>query len=265
MTNDNAVPQKQTSRCRWWIHLVLIGGYFVAAIPLLLVKAPRRSSSIGSGGLLTTCAFEIAIFAVVFGLGWLASRASSEELLLKWRQGWWTVPLGIGYSIVMRIAIAVVLILIVATLLVTGVLDRDHVATFSRESRPAVERIVDRAAMENDRVYYWLTITVVSFVVAGLREELWRSGTLAGMRALWPDLFEDRDGQIAAVALIAIAFGLAHLSLGLVASAMAAILGFLLGIIMVLHHSIWPAVIAHGMFDATTFALLPIALQHFQR
>jgi len=26
---------------------------------------------------------------------------------------------------------------------------------------------------------------------------------------------------------------------------------------MVLHRSIWPAVIAHGAFDATTFALLP--------
>jgi membrane protease YdiL (CAAX protease family) len=30
------------------------------------------------------------------------------------------------------------------------------------------------------------------------------------------------------------------------------------------HRSIWPAVIAHGMFDATTFALLPLAMQHLQ-
>jgi membrane protease YdiL (CAAX protease family) len=46
---------------------------------------------------------------------------------------------------------------------------------------------------------------------------------------------------------------------------MAMILGFLLGIIMVVHQSIWPAVIAHGMFDATSFALVPIALEHLQR
>jgi hypothetical protein len=30
---------------------------------------------------------------------------------------------------------------------------------------------------------------------------------------------------------------------------------------MVLHRSIWPAVIAHGMFDATTFALLPWVIE----
>jgi hypothetical protein len=29
---------------------------------------------------------------------------------------------------------------------------------------------------------------------------------------------------------------------------------------MVLHKSIWPAVIAHGMFDATTMALLPLVI-----
>jgi len=38
---------------------------------------------------------------------------------------------------------------------------------------------------------------------------------------------------------------------------MTTLLGFGLGVIMVLHRSIWPAVIAHGMFDATSLALLP--------
>ncbi|MEY2496195.1 MAG: hypothetical protein QOJ45_2687, partial [Verrucomicrobiota bacterium] len=37
----------------------------------------------------------------------------------------------------------------------------------------------------------------------------------------------------------------------------AGVLGLMLGIIIILHKSIWPAVIAHGMFDATTLALLP--------
>ena len=83
--------------------------------------------------------------------------------------------------------------------------------------------------------------------------------------ALWPALFEGRNGQIAAVALIAIAFGLAHLTLGLLPAAIAMILGFLLGIIMVVHQSIWPAVIAHGMFDATSFALVPVVMGHLHR
>jgi hypothetical protein len=33
---------------------------------------------------------------------------------------------------------------------------------------------------------------------------------------------------------------------------------------MVLHRSIWPAVIAHGMFDATSMALLPWAMDHLR-
>ena len=152
-----------------------------------------------------------------------------------------------------------------AILLLTGLLPRESLAQFSTEGRTAVERIVDVSAMQHNRAYFWLTLTIASFVVGGLREELWRSGTLAAMRALWPKLFEGRDGQIAGVALIAIVFGLAHLTLGLLPAAMAMILGFLLGIIMVVHQSIWAAVIAHGMFDATSFALVPIALEHLQR
>jgi membrane protease YdiL (CAAX protease family) len=35
------------------------------------------------------------------------------------------------------------------------------------------------------------------------------------------------------------------------------VLGFCLGLIMIFHRSIWPAVMAHGFFDATTFAILP--------
>jgi membrane protease YdiL (CAAX protease family) len=42
---------------------------------------------------------------------------------------------------------------------------------------------------------------------------------------------------------------------------MTGLLGFGLGVIMVLHRSIWPAVIAHGMFDATSLALIPWMLE----
>ncbi|PYK61394.1 MAG: hypothetical protein DME43_02550 [Verrucomicrobia bacterium] len=42
------------------------------------------------------------------------------------------------------------------------------------------------------------------------------------------------------------------------AAAVATLLGLFLGLILIVHRSIWPAVIAHGFFDATTFALLPL-------
>jgi membrane protease YdiL (CAAX protease family) len=42
---------------------------------------------------------------------------------------------------------------------------------------------------------------------------------------------------------------------------MTGLLGFGLGAIMVFHRSIWPAVIAHGMFNATSLALIPWVLE----
>jgi membrane protease YdiL (CAAX protease family) len=53
-------------------------------------------------------------------------------------------------------------------------------------------------------------------------------------------------------------------SMGPIAAVMAGVLGWLLGMIMVLHKSIWPAVIAHGLFDATTLAILPWSLDKLQ-
>jgi membrane protease YdiL (CAAX protease family) len=237
----------------------LIGGYILPAIPLALWYAPRQPAlTNNTRGLLLVCVVEIALFSIFFALGWLASRASREELLLNWRPGWSAIPLGIGYSLAVRIALGLVISAIVAVLLITGLLSRESLQEFFVNSRPDPEKLVDISSMRQSPAYFWLTVTLGSFVVAGLREELWRSGTLAGMKALWPEIFGDREGQIAAVALIAIAFGLAHLGYGAFAAAMAALVGFAFGVIMVVHRSIWPAVIAHGFFDATTLALLPL-------
>jgi membrane protease YdiL (CAAX protease family) len=115
--------------------------------------------------------------------------------------------------------------------------------------------------MRSNPAYYWLTITLVSFVVAGVREEMWRAGTLAAMRALWPRAFGSTLGQCLAIGLIAVAFGAMHLRMGVLAAVGAGVLGLMLGIIIILHKSIWPAVIAHGVFDATTLALLPWSIE----
>ena len=62
--------------------------------------------------------------------------------------------------------------------------------------------------MRSNPTYFWLMVTFVSFVVAGIREEVWRAGTLAAMRALWPRAFDSRTGQCLAISLIAVGFGL---------------------------------------------------------
>jgi len=135
-------------------------------------------------------------------------------------------------------------------------LSPDH--NFALQNPPRIDRLIDIGALRTNPAYYWLALTLVSFVTAGLREELWRAATLAGMRALWPAAFMSRTGESMAIVLIAVAFGAAHLPMGALAAVAAGLIGIFLGIILIVHRSIWPAVIAHGLFDATTFALLPL-------
>jgi len=208
-------------------------------------------------GLLIGCTIGLLFFALVLGLAVEASRASRDDLLLRWRHGFRLVPLGIGYSVALRLAVGIIMMAAGVALIVTHVMTAQSLREFAVANRPDVEVIVDISAMRQNPLYFWLTLTVVSFGVAGLREELWRSAFLAGLRALWPQHFGTRTGQITAVAIAATVFGFAHLGMGLIAVLFAGLLGFGLGLIMVFHCSIWPAVIAHGMFDATSLALLP--------
>ena len=57
-------------------------------------------------------------------------------------------------------------------------------------------------------------------------------------------------------------FGFGHLPMGALAACLTGLLGFGLGLIMVRHQSVWPAVIAHGMFDATSLAILPLVAKN---
>ncbi len=251
-------------RGRWWIHLFFITGYIVVVGLLGLGRKGTHTAVLSQtvGGLLSVCALELVVFGFIFGLAWFASRATRGDLLLRWRGKFQPVLLGAGYSIVLRLAVAVVFIAIAVGLIVTRVMSLDSLKEFVSSHRPGVETIIDVAAMRNNPAYFWLTLTVVSFLVAGLREELWRSAFLAGLKALWPQHFGSRGGQIVAVIICAVVFGFAHLSMGSVAACMAGFLGVGLGLIMVFHGSLWPAVIAHGFFDATSMAMLPWVLAH---
>jgi membrane protease YdiL (CAAX protease family) len=256
------------NRRRWWVHLFLISAY-ILLVGLFGMEHSEAHTHIPalshtSRGLLIVCTIELLVFALVLGLAVVASRASRDDLLLRWRRGFWPVPLGIGYSVAIRLAVGIIMMAAGIALIVTHVMTAQSLREFVTANRPDVEAIVDISAMRQNPLYFWLTLTVVSFGVAGLREELWRSAFLAGLRALWPQRFGSRAGQIAAVAIAAIVFGFGHLGMGLLAVLFAGLLGFGLGLIMVFHRSIWPAVIAHGMFDATSLALLPWVAEKLQ-
>jgi membrane protease YdiL (CAAX protease family) len=251
---------RQTPRWRWWIHLFLVGiypalGLFVRLGTGHFARGPALSGN--ATGLLFISGFELLLFFIFFALACLISRASREQLMLPWRPGWWVVPLGAVYSVALRIGLVTVAVGVMAVLAATQTMTPQKLQEYVYANRPDVDVLVSVPAMRNNPAYFWLTVTLVSFVVAGLREEMWRGGTLAAMRVLWPGVFDSRRGQVFAITLIAVAFGAMHFRMGALATVGAGILGLFLGLIMVLHRSIWPAVIAHGFFDATTMAVLP--------
>ena len=247
-------------RLGWWFHLLVIGAYplVVGAVGWQRSRFHGPALRHEAYGLMAVCGFELLIFGVVFGLALLASRASRESLLLPWRGGFWVIPLSICYSIALRLAVALAAAAVAMMLLVLRLVSIQSLQRFVLANRPDVQALVDVPALRQNPLYFWLTVTLVSFVVAGLREELWRSGFLAGMRGVWPRQFGSRQGQVAAAALGAVVFGLGHLAQGPIAILPTALLGFGLGAIMVFHRSIWPAVLAHGLFDATTFVVLAL-------
>jgi len=249
------------ARWRWWFHLLLIGAYpvVIGLLSLAITPSAGRAPALAStpAGLIFATVGELVLFALVFGGGWLASRASVDALLLRWRGGFQPVALGAGYSVLLRFALLAVVVVIAGLVVGLGFMSGEDLQTFAQGNNPDVGSLLDVATLRDNPVYFWLMITYVSFIFAGLREELWRAAVLAGFVALWPRRFASRRAQLVAVALIAIAFGIGHAPQGIVGATLAGFLGFGLGAIMVLHRSIWPAVIAHGFFDATTFALLP--------
>jgi membrane protease YdiL (CAAX protease family) len=252
------------ARWRWWVHLILLGGFFLPGLAFALRRTEPALTN-NPRGLLIVSAVNLGAFAVVFAAAWLTSRATREQMFLRSRSGWLVLPLGLGYSIAIRVVVAVVVILVVGILIATHVVTTESLQHLRATKLVDVEKLVDKTAMQRQPLYFWLMVTFVSFIVAGLREELWRAGTLAAMRALWPRAFGTRSGEIAAVTIIALIFGAAHLAMGPVAALVAALLGFLLGLIIVLHRSVWPAVLAHGFFDALSLGLLPFVIDKLQQ
>src|SRR5690349_18091873 len=109
MEQTAAPPSAPINRIRWWIHLLIIAAYPIAVGILSWQRAPANGPALSSSsrGLLIVAVVHLLIFGVVFGLAYLASRPTREDLLLRWRLGFWAWPLGFSYSIALRLAVAV--------------------------------------------------------------------------------------------------------------------------------------------------------------
>ncbi len=241
-------------RLRWLGHLFFLTAWLLAVIVgwqfhRATGQAHVALSSVA--GVWRRLASEIGIFGVVCALAWCCSRATLDEWRVRWRGGLGPIWRGVLYSFALRIAVMVITIIVVLVLVASGLLDSNNAQSF----RPQVENAVSPTALAHDRAFYWCVVVLLSGC-AGLVEEIWRGGMLAGLAGAFPKWFGGRIGQWAAVVPVAVLFGLGHLYMGWPAVAAATLLGLGLGTIMVWHRTIWDAVIAHALFDAGSIAAL---------
>jgi membrane protease YdiL (CAAX protease family) len=232
----------------------LLLGLLAEALGRFAVADPAGQATLLPGttsGLLETCAENFGLFALLFAGAWAFARPSADDLGARWRRPWITLGLGAAWSVGLRVLVTL-LVSVVAVILVVSQKLGGHGPASLDAFRPKVENLLNPAAL-HDPVYLLITVSLVSFVVAGLREELWRAGMLTAFNALLPAKWRNRWGQAAAISFAAVIFGLGHLPQGVAGVVLTGVLGLGLGWIMTYHRSLWIAVLAHGFFDATSF------------
>lgn len=283
---------------RWWLHLIILASYVLgiglygaltdekedhenSQIASELVdtetgekptKPPDPALSADPVMLMLRVFLELALFGLFFGAAWAASRVNIDQLLMRWQRGWLPWLLGFGYSIAMRLILGIIVLVVLvsaAVIMVAGSGEPWNRAAYekvmedlSERYKPDVETLVDKEAIQDSPIYLLLNVTLVSFVLAGFREELWRAAMLAGCKALFPALYAKRRGQVLCVIGIAIIFGLGHWSQGPGGVVLTTLLGVMLGLIMVFHRSVWEATLAHGFFNASSFVLMHLLFKY---
>ncbi len=245
-------------RWRWAVALLLVGFYPVF-VSLLSRARPERSGGEGGAalpssvrGLIVFSLLELGVFGVFWLLGWLFSRATKDELLLRWRGGFKPVWQGFGYALALRLGLVLVIVFVATLFLTVTGTDPKQFGEFMKQNQPKTDSLFPSGALSNP-LYLILVCTLLSFVVAGLREELWRNATMAALRHLFPHAWSENARWIVAIVSSSVVFGLGHIYQGGLGVVFTSILGAGLGWVTWRHRSIWPAVFAHGFIDATSF------------
>lgn len=255
--SDSAAP-----RLARWRHLVAL--LILSAMPLLAAFASTRrvakegflpSSSLG---LLLFCAWELGAFAAIWGVAWAFSRLSREQLFLPWRAGWKPLAWGVAYSLGLRLGLVMVATLVLLFLSLLGFSPQQLTAGW-QENAQGAQKAFAPLLQGGDTLYKTLMITLVSFVVAGGREEIWRAALMASLGQVAPARWTTGAKIALALLFSSALFGVGHWYQGALGVVGTSLLGVALGAITLRHRSVWPTIIAHGCFDALSFLGLALA------
>lgn len=247
----------------WWALHVLI----LALFPLLAAGGGAKRAAVGRQveaalpagvtPLLIVGTLQVLLFLGLLGLAWVFSRFRAKDLYWGGWRGIETATQGLFYSLAMRIGLGALVALVVLVAMGLGN-SREAVEAFLKEQGAGTGRLVSLEAVRNP-AYLVVLSSFISFGVAGLCEELWRAGMLAGLIRLMPPRWSAGFRLALALLFSSCLFGAGHVVQGPLAILLTAALGVVLGAIMLRHNSIWPAVMAHGFFNATSFLMVAMA------
>ncbi len=242
------------NRRSWIPFLILMVAYILAATwrgASSKSGEPALSSSVA--GLLADTSIALLIFSIPFGIGLMLTKATRRDFFWESRPSWIiTCLLGMAWSVALRLAILVPATLVAGVVIYLN--PKNGINQFAA-SRPKIENLLNPAAL-SEPAYAIVCITWLSFIVAGLREELWRAAVIRGVSSLGPYGHPTRRMEWIGLFVSSILFGFAHLTQGWLAVLLTGLLGLGLGLIQVVRRSLPEAVLAHGFFDASTFLVI---------
>ena len=258
-SGDSLPASRPIARWRWFVATIAVGAFPFAAALSSTVRVKRNGGGEATlpssvEGLLLAGALQLAVILFFFGLGWLFSRATRSELWLGWRNGVAPIWQGALYSIGLRFLPLLPLFVAAIVLTMLGY-KPEALSHWVSANRPQTEGIGD-SIRAGSALYKALMLTFFSFIVAGFGEELWRVATMRGLIEIAPRTMSPLAKNIIAVTVSAIVFGIGHLYQGVAGVGVTALIGIALGAMTLHHKSVWPAIIAHGFFDASSFLMV---------
>lgn len=193
---------------------------------------------------------SVGIFGVNMLLG-ILMLGSMYVLLVIRRQGWSAIGMGhvtlgrlvLGTLVAVPLCYAAVLIAVPLFMRIIGMSVNDLLAERGDffEIVPAMPQ--------------WLIPLFAMFI--GLHEEaLFRGFVLGRLRALF-------GSTVAAVLISTVIFGSLHAYQGMVGVVQTGMVGLVLALVAVRCRTIWPAVVAHGIFNTIGLTLIPWLQENF--
>jgi hypothetical protein len=189
------LPVVRRPRWRAVVFLLIVGFY-----PLLLGVLghfsgggqEKAGAALPSSvrGLVMVSIENFGLFALLFAAAWFFGRPRPVDLFLR-PMRWWDWLWGALWSVGVRFGVLVLIMTVFLPVIAvrmaqsgaSGPEASKQVEASMQQYRPKVEALVDLQALA-DPLYLLVACTLLSFVTAGLREELWRAGFITSVQDL---------------------------------------------------------------------------------